>query len=211
MHAIACVSQKGGVGKTTLARLIARTFAAGEWRVKIADFNLKQLSSTVWAARRAEQNILPEIAAEATKVAKAVLRDPNFDLIVFDGRPDSHEATLEIAQASDLVVVPTGPTIDDMEPQIRLAHELRSKAVDSSRIVFVLNRALDSGVAVNDARAFITGAGYRVLDSFLQHRTGYEIAQNSGRAVNETTFQSLNDRADAVAQELVDLFEKVKR
>lgn len=211
MHAIACVSQKGGVGKTTLARLIAQTFAAGEWRVKIADFNLKQLSSTVWAARRAEQSILPEIAAEATKSAKTVMRDPSFDLIVFDGRPDSHEATLEIAQVSDLVIVPTGHSLDDMEPQIRLAHELRSKGIDPSRIIFVLNRALDSGVAISDARAFIAGAGYRVLESYLQHRTSYEIAQNSGRAVNETTFPSLNDRANAVAQELIDLFEKVKR
>ncbi|WP_193371722.1 hypothetical protein [Polymorphum gilvum] len=34
---IGTISQKGGVGKSTLARLIAREYALAGWNVKIAD------------------------------------------------------------------------------------------------------------------------------------------------------------------------------
>jgi len=42
--AVAIVSQKGGVGKITLARLIAVEYAAYGWRVQIADGDLLQTS-----------------------------------------------------------------------------------------------------------------------------------------------------------------------
>lgn len=37
---IGCISQKGGVGKSTLARLIAREYANSGWNVKIADLDI---------------------------------------------------------------------------------------------------------------------------------------------------------------------------
>jgi len=37
---IAIASQKGGVGKSTLARLIAREYAQAKWNVKIADLDI---------------------------------------------------------------------------------------------------------------------------------------------------------------------------
>jgi chromosome partitioning protein len=38
-HIIGFISQKGGVGKSTLARLVAREYASGGWNVKIADLD----------------------------------------------------------------------------------------------------------------------------------------------------------------------------
>jgi chromosome partitioning protein len=55
MVLIGSLAQKGGVGKSTLARLIARTYANGDWRVKIADFNTKQRTSVDWVAERQAQ------------------------------------------------------------------------------------------------------------------------------------------------------------
>jgi chromosome partitioning protein len=37
---IAMVSQKGGIGKSTLSRLIAREYANAGWSVKIADLDV---------------------------------------------------------------------------------------------------------------------------------------------------------------------------
>ena len=45
---ISLVSQKGGVGKSTLARMIACEYAAGGWDVHIADFDTRQGSCTEW-------------------------------------------------------------------------------------------------------------------------------------------------------------------
>ena len=49
---VGIVSQKGGVGKSTLARLIAREFAAQDWQVKIADLDVSQATSFHWRSRR---------------------------------------------------------------------------------------------------------------------------------------------------------------
>ena len=46
---ISLVSQKGGVGKSTLARLIAREAAIGGLDVKIADLDTQQRTCTNWA------------------------------------------------------------------------------------------------------------------------------------------------------------------
>ena len=37
---IGVVSQKGGMGKSTIARLIARELAAQDWEVKIGDLDI---------------------------------------------------------------------------------------------------------------------------------------------------------------------------
>ena len=52
------VSQKGGVGKSTIARLIAREFAQNDWSVKIADMDIQQGTSFQWYKRRAAHDPL---------------------------------------------------------------------------------------------------------------------------------------------------------
>ena len=42
---IGMVSQKGGVGKSTLSRLVAREYALAGWNVKIADLDVSQGTS----------------------------------------------------------------------------------------------------------------------------------------------------------------------
>ncbi|SER26663.1 chromosome partitioning protein [Faunimonas pinastri] len=199
---IACLSQKGGVGKSTLSRLIARTYAAAEWRVKIADFNPKQKTSVDWVALRLEQGVTPEIAAEAFNSVKTALKQ-DYDLMVFDGRPDSEPTTLEIAKEADLIVLPSGVSLDDMKPQVLFAHELRARGIDAKKIMFVINKTADSQVAIADAHRYLSDAGYKVAKNDLPMKTGYQIAQNSGRAVSETGFPTLNERAEALAGEIV--------
>lgn len=209
MLTIACLSQKGGVGKSTLARLIARTYAKAEWRVKIADFNTKQKTSVDWCAMRMDQGVKPEIAAEAfTSIKSAIRQEDQFDLMVFDGRPDSDVSSLEIAREANLILVPCSTSFDDLSPQVKFAHELLSKGIPRSRILFVINRAAESQVAVDEAKSFVTSAGYAVAKTDIPARTGYEMAQNSGRALTETSFVSLNIRADELAQEVVEILTK---
>ena len=58
---IGVVSQKGGVGKSTLCQLIAREAAALGRQAKILDFDVKQLTSTDWVRERLERDIEPAI------------------------------------------------------------------------------------------------------------------------------------------------------
>ena len=43
------------------------------------------------------------------------------------GKPNASEQTVEIAKVADLVVIPTGQTIDDLHPGLVLAHSLGKK------------------------------------------------------------------------------------
>ena len=56
---VSAISQKGGVGKSAVARLVAREYAASGWAVRVADFDLKQMTTTEWAARRLAAGIEP--------------------------------------------------------------------------------------------------------------------------------------------------------
>lgn len=203
MLIIACLSQKGGVGKSTLARLVAKTYASGDWRVKIADFNVKQKTSVDWAAIRMSQGVHPEIQAEAfNDVGRALQIDT--DLLVFDGKPDSDTQTIRLAQESMLTVIPTGLSTDDLVPQVRFAQELKMRGIDSRKIFFVLNKTTDSIAAIMEARNFIKTAGFIVAKGYLPMKTGYINAHNLGRALSETEFPTLNERAERIAQEIID-------
>jgi chromosome partitioning protein len=199
---IACLSQKGGVGKSTLARLIARTYAVSGWSVKICDFNTTQLTSAKWAKLRSDSGIEPRIIAEPYNTPTRLKREP-FDLVIADGRPDSDQSSLDIARLANLIILPTGLSLDDLEPQLAFAHELASKGVSAERILFVLNKTTDSTIAVTEARNYLKS--YRVAHQDLAARTSYQRAQNHGRALSEVgvSVGSLEERADLLAAEIV--------
>ena len=122
---VGMVSQKGGVGKSTLARLIAREFASQDWQVKIADLDVSQATSFHWRSRRLQCALEPDISVEQYgRVDQALKIAEQYDLVVLDGAPHATQTTLQIAQASHLVILPTGLAIDDLQPGVQLAHEL---------------------------------------------------------------------------------------
>ncbi|MBM3546930.1 MAG: ParA family protein [Alphaproteobacteria bacterium] len=209
---VGVVSQKGGVGKSTIARMVAREYAQAGWRIKIADLDISQGTSFNWQARRLQNKVTPDVPVErfgtlalAQKVASS------YDLLVLDGPPHATEGTLAIAKASQLTILPTGLALDDLEPQVLLAHELTRRGVPAARLAFVLVRVGDSDVEQNDARAYLTRAGYSVLAGYLPEKVGYRRASDEGRAATETRFPSLNQRADELAQAVVDRVSTVTR
>ena len=202
---IGIVSQKGGVGKSTIARLVACEFARNEWIVKIADMDIQQGTSFQWYKRRAANGLVPDIRTETFRSVNQALKDAgNFDLFIFDGAPHATTATRDIARASDILLLPTGLAVDDLEPQVLLAHDFVNAGVNPGKMIFVLWRVGDSQAEINDARDYIERAGYRVLDGEVPDRTGYRRASDMGKAVTETSYPNLNQRADYVAQNIID-------
>lgn len=206
---IGAVSQKGGVGKSTIARLIAREYAAAGWDVKIADLDIAQATSTNWKQRREQNNVQPEIAVEPFRtVAQALKHAGAYDLVVFDGKPHSNRETLEIAHACDLTVLPTGLALDDLMPSVLLAHELAEAGISASQLVFVLCRVGDRDNEVEEAREYIRKAGYNTLRGSIPEKTTYRRASDVGKAISETSVLSLRQRAEEVAQAVIDRLAK---
>src|ERR1700748_1309879 len=103
---IGVVSQKGGVGKSTLCQLIAREAAAQGKAAKILDFDVRQMSSVDWVPERLHPDLEPAVEAEPTKdVRKALKLNRDYDVIVLDGAPGTPKRTDEMVQACDVVIL----------------------------------------------------------------------------------------------------------
>jgi chromosome partitioning protein len=201
---VAFVSQKGGIGKSTLARALAREAAAGGLRVKLADLDTQQGTSVDWHRMRLAAGIEPVVSVEAfSTAAQALAVAGSYDILIIDGPARTSQATLEIARAANLVVQPTGASLDDLRPAVREFHALAKAGLPVDRLIFALNR-IGTDAEEADARAYLQEAGYGVLAGCLVERPAYRQAQNSGHAVTETRYGALNARADALIQSLID-------
>lgn len=208
---VGAVSQKGGVGKSSLIRLVAREFASAGWQVKIADFDIKQGTCVNWKIRREQNSLEPEIAVETFRTVPQVERILNsYDLLLYDGQPHSTAATLEIARTCDKLLLPTGLSRDDLEPSILLAHELIKHKVEQEKFAFVLCRVGDSNNEISEARSYIKRAGYLVLEGEIPEKIGYRRAMDDGRSITEAIHPSLKSKAEKVAQSLIDFITKDK-
>lgn len=201
---VAFVSQKGGVGKSTLARALAREAAAGGLSVKVADLDTQQGTSVDWHRARLHAGIQPVVSVEAfATAAQALGAAVGFDLLIIDGPARTSQGTLEIAKTANLVVQPSGASLDDLRPAVREFHALVKAGIPTGRLAFALNR-IGTDAEEAEARSYLEQAGYAVLSGCLVERPAYRQAQNAGHAVTETRYAKLNGRADALIQSLID-------
>ena len=120
----AFVSQKGGVGKSTLARLLAVGAIHRGRKTLLADFDLDQLTCVEWGALRMRASLEPEVDTRAFKSLKKLRREDGVaDFIVADTRGLADDLSTEIAEDSDVVFLPTGVSGDDLRPTLSLARK----------------------------------------------------------------------------------------
>lgn len=200
---IAFVSQKGGVGKSTLARALAAVCAHAGLEVMLADLDPRQQTLVHWQQTRAAQKVSPRLSVEAfDDAAEASDRAADCDLLILDTPGGVKEETLVVARMAHLIVQPTGPTLDDLHPTVLLFHELMAAGISKARLVAALCRVLDDEEA-SAARAYLSEAGYEVLRGFIPESRAYRDAHNRGRSLTETTEQGFNERADALIEALL--------
>lgn len=213
MAAIGVIKQKGGVGASTLARALAVTFAGNGWDVKLADMDTAQGTSTAWQRRRLANQITPAVSVELFgSVATVQRKTADVDLVIYDGAPHASAASVDIARASDLVLIPTGLSLDDLEPAALLANTLVDKHnVDPNRIAFALCRVGNSTREVQDARDYLSQTRFKTLDGSLVQRPAYSRAHDAGRAVTETTYKAPQAAAVELIQGAVNMFSKLTR
>ena len=196
---VGVVSQKGGVGKSTLCQLIAREAAAGGKQAKILDFDTKQMTSTEWVRARLERDVEPTVQAEPVRnIDKALKQNRGYDIVVLDGAPGTPKRTAEMVEACDLIVLPTGSSRADLIPSLALARSIVTMHLKADGPVFALCRVMTDKEA-SEARATIANAGFETIDGELIERPGYRLAQDLGRSPTETTFPSLNEKARRLA------------
>jgi chromosome partitioning protein len=199
---VGLVSQKGGVGKSTIARALAAVAAYAKIKVTLVDLDPQQQTITRWQERRDVNDAGPALRVVTAKSTSEALEaaDDDDQLLIIDAPARTSRGTLEIARSADLIVQPSGATIDDLDPAIILFHELVGTGVPRERLVMALCR-IGSVAEEVAARAYIEKAGYAVLPGSIPEQSAYREAQNRGQAVTET--EALNARTDALMEGLL--------
>lgn len=200
---ISFISQKGGVGKSALSRLISVEFARQGWTVKVADLDTGQGSTANWKGRRDMNGITPEIPVEKYATVDRAIRDAeNFDLMVLDGPAFAERGGLTMAKKSDLVILPTGYGLDDMQPQVETAQDLEVKGINLEKVVFIFCRANGSPSEDEAARGYLKRAGMPVLENVMPERASIRQAHNNGKAASEVSAKTVRDSILLLAQEI---------
>ncbi len=111
---ISLIAQKGGVGKTAVAKCLAVAFERSGVSTAILDMD-PQGSAALWAKRReAEQpEVIPTmlpLLGDTLKAAQGAV-----DLVLIDTPPKNADVAIAAARASDLVIIPCRAQIDDIE------------------------------------------------------------------------------------------------
>ena len=205
MHTVvAFVSRKGGVGKSSFARAFARESAAGGLDVRIADLDTQQGTSLDWCRSRAQKQHEPSVAVESFGSCKQALAKARCDVLVIDAPAGASPMDVfNIAQSADIVVQPSGPSLDDLQPCVREFLALQKRGIPARKLYVALNH-IGTEAEEAMAREYLQEAGLHVLGGYIPERPAYRTAQNNGRAITETSFDSLNESAERVIQNIVD-------
>jgi chromosome partitioning protein len=142
------LSQKGGVGKTTLAIHVADALSRRKQQVLLVDAD-PQGSALDWAAARHGQPLFPVAGLFRPSIHKELPPlAPGYDVVIIDGPPRVNDVARSAILASDLVLVPVQPSPYDVlasKEIIDLLHEARVFK-PSLKDAFAINR-----ISVNTA------------------------------------------------------------
>jgi chromosome partitioning protein len=199
---ISVVSQKGGVGKSALARTIAAAYDKHGWSVLLADLDHTQSTSQRWAEkRRSESKGKRSVKLETRtfrQAKQAIDCEDDFDIVILDGAPHATRGTVEAARASTLVLIPTGSSVDDLHPTVSLVKEL-SDEIDTKNLFCVLMKTT-SDHQKDEAVSTLADMGIQVIKGSIPNRPGYIEALDVGRSLTETSYQTINLAARQVVQ-----------
>jgi chromosome partitioning protein len=130
------------------------------------------------------------------------------DLLILDARGFADQQTVEVAQAANIVLLPTGLSVDDLRPSVRLAHELATAGIPKDNLLFALCRTGDSAREIAEARLFVEQAGYACLRPVWPERAGYRHAHDEGRTGTEARHPSLKAKAEIFAKALTQAIDR---
>ena len=193
---VSFVSQKGGVGKSTLARLFAVGAAHRGLRPLLADFDLEQLTCVEWNAIRLQNAVEPDIDARAFKSLKKLRKNEDrAGIVVADTRGLADDLAHEIAEDSDVVFLPTGASGDDLRPTLALARKLAKHGAEG-RLVIVLSKVGRSEAQLLKAVEAVAAAGFELLPEYWPQRDGFQSDLDLGRAGREARNPYLREAAE---------------
>ena len=194
MTIIALISQKGGVGKSTLARALSVEATKKKLKVLLADCDPQQKTSYEWTKWRQESHLSPLIKSEVFNSVSQIGKLKDYDLIIIDGPARTSQGTKELTAYADLIIHPVGASRDDLLPAIREFNALKALGISKNKLLFVLNH-LSTPAEVLATQEYLTESGYPFAPYYLTEKTSYRQAQSEGKSISEVNYPSLKKQA----------------
>jgi len=182
MKVLSIISQKGGVGKTTLATALAVAAERDGKNVAVLDLD-DQATACFWAdVREASTPAVKDVKAVRLPVYLKTLTDEGCDLVILDCPPVHKDVALDAAQRSDFVLIPTRADVFDIRSML-LTVQLLNQLNKPSAVV--LTFCPPKGAEVPDARATIETLETKFCPVQIHHRKAYARAQQTGLTAQE--------------------------
>ena len=183
MEIIAIAMQKGGVGKSTLARSLAVAASKGGYNVLVLDMDAQQ-SMSHWAERRAEQLPAVKFSSES-ELPKMLERaeGAGCDLVIIDTPPArSTEASAAVEEAN-LAIIPCTPDIEAYEQLPRTARVARTTGTPAAAVLTMVHPTSKTEEKI--ARKVFATIGIPMAEAVLHRFKVHRDASREGVTAQE--------------------------
>ena len=198
MVIVAFISQKGGVGKSTLAQALASEAKKNKFNVLLADCDSQQATSYEWS------KIQGKISCQVFNSVKEIWPlARQYDLIVIDAPARTSQGTLEIANHANLIIQPTGASRADLVPAVKEFHALKEAGIGKKKLLFVPVR-LSNQTEAQVIQEYLKKTGYACSPYYLMEKASYKQIQNEGKTIAEVKYKKLAQQAQKLIDSLLD-------
>lgn len=180
MKIIAVMSQKGGVGKTTIATAIAVAAEMAGKRTVVFDID-PQGSAAFWKDTRSAESpaviAIPPVRLGHMLKAAA---EAGTDLVVIDAPPVAKDIAFQAAEVADFVLIPTRPAVLDVMAATETLKLVKRAAEPPKPSAVVMTFCPMQGKEVPDTEEAIRQMGANLAPVRIHNRIAYSRAQQNG-------------------------------
>jgi chromosome partitioning protein len=182
MRIIVVASQKGGVGKTTIAgHLGVMAEQNNEGPVALIDTDPQGSLASWWNERTNETPLFAQVEIGKLTEHLQALAKGGIKLAIIDTPPSVTEMIQQVLRTADLVLIPTRPSPHDLRA-VGSTVELVENA--GKRMIFVINGAAPRARIAGEAAVALSQHG-TVAPVTLYQRTDFASSMIDGRTVQE--------------------------
>lgn len=183
MKVLVLASQKGGVGKTTLAaHLAVAADQAGGGPVVMIDTDPQGSLTAWWNSRSSDTPALAAASLAELPTKLQALAQAGFKLAVIDTPPAITDAIRDVVKLADLVLIPTRPSPHDL----RAVGSTVDIVQDAGRaFAFAVTQAKPTARLTVQAIAALSAHGI-IAPAIVHDRVDYAGSMVDGRTVQET-------------------------
>lgn len=182
MRTIVVASQKGGVGKTTIAgHLGVMAEQSKDGPVALIDTDPQGSLASWWNERTNEAPLFARVEIGKLTEHLQALSKGGIKLAIIDTPPSVTEMIQQVLRTADLVLIPTRPSPHDLRA-VGSTVELVENA--GKRMIFVINGAAPRARIAGEAAVALSQHG-TVAPVTLYQRTDFASSMIDGRTVQE--------------------------